>query len=254
MKKVIVFLFLLGTIQVYGQGGYKVSKSSGKLVIEDVNSLTVEGYSGNEIIFSSLDGERENDPRSQGLRAISNMGLEDNTGLGLSVVDKGTVIEVHQLKKVDGPKVKIMLPKGVNISIKHSSHYGNDIRLKNVESEVEISTVHNKVFLENVTGPMAIKTVHGDVDADLSSNVKGPISIVSVHGHVDVAINTALKANMSLSSHYGEIFVDPAIKIDIQSQGEFVKYGSDKITGKMNGGGLDLSMVSTHNNIYIRKK
>src|SRR5688572_28845480 len=152
---------------------YKISKSTGKLDIREVNNVTIEGYSGNEIVFTSLDGSREKDRRAEGLRAVSAMGLEDNTGLGLSVVDKGTTFEVSQLKKMDGPKIKIMVPKGVSVLYRHTSPHGSDIKLRNVESELDISTVHNGVKLENVTGPLNIKTVHGEIEADLGATVKG---------------------------------------------------------------------------------
>ena len=73
------------------------------------------------------------------------MGLEDNTGFGLSVVDKGGVIEVQQLKKKDGPDVTIKVPKGVVVFYTHSSPYGKTVEFKNVESEIEVSTVHSGV-------------------------------------------------------------------------------------------------------------
>lgn len=233
---------------------YKVAKSSGKLLIKEVNSVVIEGYNGNEIIFSYRDGAREHDKRADGLRAISSMGIEDNTGMGLSVQDKGNTIEVLQLKKTGGPHVKIQVPKGVTVAYMHSSPYGEEIRLKNVESEIEISTVHNSVELENVTGPVTVKTVHGKIEANFNAAMKSPISIVSVHGLVDITVPVAIKANVSLSTNYGEIFVDPAIKIEFETKDEWTRYGADKINGKVNGGGLDLTLSSTHNNIYLRKK
>src|SRR5688500_3529746 len=92
---------------------YKVSKSTGRLEIREVNNVSIEGHPGNEIIFTSRNHNRERDQRAQGLRALSSLGLEDNTGLGLSVLDKGDVIEVQQLKKTEGPDIKILVPKGV---------------------------------------------------------------------------------------------------------------------------------------------
>ena len=233
---------------------YKLAKSSGKLEIKEVNNVTIEGYNGNEIVFSSLDGSREKDRRADGLRAVSSMGLEDNTGIGLAIVDKGTTYQVFQLKKMDGPRVKILVPKGVSIYYSHSSPYGSDVKFKNVESEIEVSTVHNGVHLENVSGPMNVKTVHGEIEADLSANLKSPISITSAHGLVDVTVPVATKATMSMSTSHGEIFVDPAFKLEIEPKSEWVKYGSNKVNGKINGGGLDFTLVSTHNNIYLRKK
>jgi hypothetical protein len=248
-----IAIVLFAMVQSFGQE-FKLAKSSGKLVIKEVNDVTIEGHNGNEIIFSSLDGSHEKDKRAEGLRALNSMGLEDNTGIGLSVQDKGATIEVYQLKKMDGPRVKILVPKGVTVSISHSSPYGNDVRLKNIESEIEVSTLHNGVKLENVTGPMTIKTVHGEIEADFGGNLKSPISLVSVHGLIDITLPVATKANINMSTSYGEMFVDPAIKIELDQKSEFVKYGANKINGKINGGGLDLTLSSTHSNIYLRKK
>jgi len=232
---------------------YKLQKNSGKLEIKEVNEITIEGYSGSEIVFSSRDNDRDGDDRAKGLRAISSLGLEDNTGMGLSVVDKGNVIEVQQLKKMDGPDIKILVPKGVSVYYSHTSPYGSDVKFKNVESEIEVSTVHNSVYLDNVTGPVNVKTVHGEIEALFGANLKNPISIASVHGHVDVSMPVATKANLKLGTTWGEIFVDPDFKIEIERSGNLVKY-NDNVTGKINGGGLDITLSSTHDNVYLRKK
>jgi len=235
---------------------YKVAKSTGRLEIKEVNHVSIEGYSGNEIIFTSRAGKAERDERAVGLRSVNRDGIEDNTGLGISVQDKGATIEVQQMKRMDGPDIIIKVPKGVVVAYKHSSPYGSDIEFKNVEGEIEVSTVHNKVMLDNVSGPMTIKTVHGDIEGSLTTNIKSPVSIVSVHGHVDIAMPLATKANMRMGTVYGEIFVDPAFKLEIDRAGNsnLVTVSSDNVTGKINGGGLEINLNSTHNNVYLRKK
>jgi len=97
-----------------------------------------------------------------------------------------------------------------------------------------------------------VKTVHGNIEGSLSANIKSPVSIISVHGHVDVALPVGTKANLKLGTVYGEIFVDPDFKIEIEKSGNMVKY-SDNVAGKINGGGLEISLSSTHNNVYLRK-
>ena len=232
---------------------YKLNKNSGTLEIREVNHITVEGHSGNEIIFTSRDEDRDDDGRAKGLRAISSLGLEDNTGIGLSVIDKGNVIEVRQLKKMEGPDIKILVPKNVIVSYYHTSPHGDEIEIKNFEGQVDVSTVHNGVVLTNATGPLNIKTVHGDIDASLGTALKSPINIESVHGHVDVALPVATKANLKLGTNFGEILVDPDFKIEIEKTGEMIRY-SDKVSGKINGGGIEINLSATHNNVYLRKK
>jgi predicted membrane protein len=254
MKKKILMIALgfVVTGAIYAQE-YKLSKSAGTLEIREVNNVSIEGHAGSEIIFSSRGHDRDDDGRAKGLRAISSMGLEDNTGIGLSVVDKGEVIMVQQLKKTDGPDITIKVPKGVKISYSHTSPYGDEIEIKNFEGEIEVSTVHNGVVLTNTTGPMEVKTVHGDIEASLGAALKSRVSIVSVHGHVDVALPVATKANLRMGTTWGEIMVDPDFKIEIENTGGMVKY-SDKVRGKLNGGGTEIELNSTHNNVYLRKK
>jgi predicted membrane protein len=234
MKKYIVVVAMLLTSAVLGQE-YKVAKSSGSLVIREVNKVQIEGYSGSEIIFTSLDRSRDRDDRAKGLKAINSMGLEDNSGLGLSVVQNGDAVEVRQLKKMDGPKIKIQVPKGVKIVYDHSSPYGSDLKLKNIENEVEISTVHNGVYLDNVTGPINVKTVHGEVEASFTAAMKHPVSIKSTHGPVDITIPVAAKATLNMSTKYGEILVDPALNVEVQNRGDWKVYGANDIEGKING-------------------
>lgn len=254
MKKVLAgfIIVFLAAIQLNAQE-YKVAKSTGKLDIKDVNRVTIEGTTGNEILFKSRNGSREKDARADGLKAISGSGLEDNTGFGLSVVVKGEVIEVRQLKKMDGPDVLILVPKGVSISISHNSPHGSDITLRNVESEIEASTVHSDILLDNPSGPLTINTVHGDIEAKLPATFKSPVSLISVHGAVDVALPVSTKANLRMSTVYGEIFVDPDFKIQVEPKGGMIRY-SDKVEGKINDGGLELNLTTTHSNIYLRKK
>jgi hypothetical protein len=232
---------------------YKLNKSSGKLDISEVNRVTIEGYNGNEIIFSTRDHKKESDDRAKGLRSISSMGIEDNTGLGLSVVDNGGTVEVRQLKKMGGPDITIKVPKGVSVSLSHTSPHGSGIEIRNYEGNLDVSTIHNHVELSNVTGEIKVSTVHGDVDALFDTAPGADVSIESVHGHVDVALPQTIKANVKLSTSFGEILVDPDLKIEIDRSGDMVKY-SDKVSGKINGGGNDVNLMATHNNVYLRKK
>lgn len=254
MKKLMTFALGFIIAGAATAQEYKIAKSTGRLEINEVNNVTIEGYNGSEIVFSSLDRNRDDDARSKGLRAISANGLEDNTGIGLSVRENGTTYEVYQLKKMDGPRVKIMVPKGVTISYRHTSPHGSDVKLRNVESEVEISTVHNSIQLDNVTGPMNVRTAHGRIEVDFNDNVKGPIYFSSTHGLVDVSLPLATKANITMSAGHGEIFVDPGLKLEVPKSGEWVKYGSNKVEGKLNGGGIEISLGTSHGNVYLRKK
>lgn len=252
MKKILIGLAALCiTVTVTAQE-FKVAKSSGKLQI-NLGRVTVEGHTGNEIIFSSKDHDKEEDERAKGLKAINGSGLDDNTGLGINVTEKDGVLVVSQLKKMNSPDIKILVPRGVIVAYEHSSQYGNEVVFRNLENEIEVSANYNSVELENITGPATIKAVYGGVDAVFSANVKGPISIVSIYGHVDVAMPATIKANIKMSTSYGEIFASPDFKIEVEKQGDLINY-SDRLTGKINGGGMNIDFRSDYGKIYFRKK
>ncbi|MBL7862750.1 MAG: DUF4097 family beta strand repeat protein [Cyclobacteriaceae bacterium] len=252
MKRIFVItLFLMLGTAGFAQE-YKVAKSTGRLEL-NIGRVTVEGHAGNEIIFSSRDRSEGKDERAEGLRAINSLGLEDNTGLGINVTDKGDIIQVYQLKKMNAPDVKILVPKGVIVSFSHESQYGGKAVFKNIENEIEISATYNSIELENITGPITAKTIYGHIEADFNANVKGPLSLVSIYGYVDVTLPLTLKANLKLSTSYGEILVAPEYKIEVDKTGEFVQY-SDKVSGKLNGGGMNVTLRSDYSKIYLRKK
>lgn len=253
MKRILFVLAAAAIVCSAAAQEYKIAKSSGRLEIKEVNHVTIEGHNGNEIVFTSSDLDRERDERAEGLRALSSLGLQDNTGLGLSVVDKGNVVEVQQLKKTEGPRIKILIPKGVVVSYTHSSPYGDDINISNFAGEIQVSTVHNGVRLTNTSGPTSVKTVHGDIDAVFAGALSSATSLESTHGHVDVALPVGTNANLTLSTNWGEVLVDPDFKIELERNGDLVNY-SEKMRGKLNGGGTALALTSHHDNVYLRKK
>jgi hypothetical protein len=253
MKKIVLLIgVLVAFICAATAQDFKLAKTTGRLEIH-LGRVTVEGYNGNEIIFSSRDHDRDEDDRARGLRAINSSGLEDNTGLGINVADKGNVVEVYQLKKMNSPEIKILVPKGVIVSYEHSSQYGGEATFKNLENEIEISTHYNSVELENITGPVTAKVIYGHIDANFSQTVKGPLSLVSIYGYVDITLPSSTKANLKLATSYGEIFVAPEFKIDIEKDGDMVRY-SDKVNGKINGGGIGIDIRSDYGKVYLRKK
>jgi len=163
------------------------------------------------------------------------------------------VIEVRQLKKMNSPKIKILVPKGVTVYYQHESQYGGEAKFKNLENEIEVSANYNSVELENVTGPVTAKSVYGHVEADFSANVKGPISIVSVYGYVDVTLPATIKADLKMTTSYGELFAAPEFKIEYEKQGDMIRY-DDRVNGKLNGGGMKVDLNSSYGKVYLRKK
>ena len=252
MKKYLITTLLIAAAVITAKAQeFKIAKSSGKLII-NLSSARIEGTTGNEIIFSTTNTRPDMDERAKGLRPISGSGFQDNTGLGINVNDAGGTIEVNQVTQRNR-NITIRVPKGVSIVYKYDKSESGKVYFKNIESEIEVSTQQNSVDLENVTGPLSVKVVNGSVDARFSTVIKGPISIACINGHVDVALPAATKANLKLNTNHGEILAssDFKIEMDKKPESEMISY-SNKVQGKLNGGGADITLSSTNNKIYLR--
>jgi len=282
MKKHFILLLSILTITTatYAQKEYKMAVSSGRLSL-NIPGVIIEGYNGKEIIFSIPRGENEVvDERAAGLRVINGSGYTDNTGLGIDVSRKGEEITVNSVTMERGAILTIRVPQNINVSFKNSSSINqSEIILKNLNSEINVSTSYDKVKLENNTGPMNIKALYGSVDATFASEIKGPVSIVSVYGYVDVSLPSAAKANVKLSTSYGKLYAAEGLKIALDNniseqtedningvmsfstndsgtiiRGLGSRRGSGSINGKINGGGADFILKSSYKNVYLREQ
>ena len=249
--KIILLFFLTWPFTLNAQE-YRVAKNSGRLELH-LGRVTVEGHDGNDIIFSSRKHRSENDVRAEGLRLVNSLGLEDNTGLGINVSDKGNSIQVHQLKQTQSPDIRVLVPKGVIVSFKYESQYGGEATFRNLTNEIEVSAEYNSIKLDEVTGPLTIQTTYGSVTASFKTPVNDPISIVSIYGFVDVTLPQDTKADLELSTSYGDIFVAPEFDIDVATKNGMKSY-SDKVTGSINGGGVDIDLNCNYGKIYLRRK
>lgn len=220
MKPQLILLFALFTLTLSAsaQKQYKLAKSNGKLNL-NISGATVEGYDGNEIIFSLPENENEEvDERAKGLKAFNSSGFKDNSGLGYDIAVTGDDINVNPVSLTNQQKLSIKLPRNIRVSfINNNNMYRDTLTLKNLKTEIDVSVKGNDIVLINNVGPMNIKTLHGSVDASFPADLKGPISIISVNGHVDVALPASVKANLDVVSNYGKIYAADGLKIALNT-------------------------------------
>ncbi|MEQ8243490.1 MAG: DUF4097 family beta strand repeat-containing protein [Fulvivirga sp.] len=250
----LVIALGLGQISAQNSNEYKLDMSSGKLIVKELDEVEFEASSNGSVTITNRDNDREKSERAKGLRLINGLGLEDNTGIGLNVEKTSDGATINQISRTGSGEYLIKVPKGVTIVFENGSVYSKSVSFKNITSEIEATTTHCDVRLENVTGPMTISTVHGDIDGAFGTiNQSNPISIISSHGDIDLSIPIATKANFTISTNWGEIYSD--LEIEIEKTADSMKrYNQNKVNGKMNGGGVNMNISSTHGSIYLRKK
>lgn len=211
----IASVLLFTVTQALAQKEFKLSKSGGKLTINNISNLKVEGYDGKEIIFSAAakKNEKTEDPRAAGLSALSSSGF-DNTGIGISVTEKENTVVVSPIER--DVKLTVKLPQGVALSIKTSGFSHRDstvIVLNNLKGEIDASTQYENFNLNNITGPISLKTLYGNIEGKLMPSFKGPISLVSVYGFIDVTVPDQAKADLTVSSQYENLYAAKDLKL-----------------------------------------
>lgn len=235
---------------------YKMKHSGGNLIISGVADVSIESYSGSEIILSSyirIKDKKENE-RSKGLKVLDSRGIEDNTGLGYSLTKDGNNLILATLGNAhcDCNALTIKLPKGIGLVVEDKTFRGETVWVRNFQDPIEMSLKQHSIHLENVTGPMAVKTLYGHVEAVFNSvSQEGSISLVAVHSFVDVSLPTATKADLTLKTNHGEIYSDINISIDESASKSSVSH--KVITGKINGGGVNMTINSNYSEVYLRK-
>lgn len=256
MKQLILTAVVaLLCLSANAQTTYKSSFSNGKLHIVNVNSVTIKGYSGSEVIISAdiEASEKEVNERAKGLREINASGSTDNTNIGLSATKSNNELVIEQISANNDTRYTIQVPNSVNIYMEHSKLNGKKIMLMNISSEIEVDANYNNIEFENLSGSVALNTVYGSIDGTFESISKDKsISLYSVYGHVDVAVPASAKVDFRVKAPFGKMFTDLELEMPKEDQTDDLE--GVKMTGSLNGGGANVSIKASYDNIYIRKK
>jgi len=251
-----VIIYFIGLGAGYGQQ-VKVTPTSEWVEFIGVNSVNIKGYNGSEIIIES-DDEEDEKAITVGLKLWDQDEFISDTKAGLKIDQKSRALIIKQTSKNyscgEDREYTIKIPKNMNIKYTHSSWDGDMLYIEDMAGSIEVSTNYNEVILKNVTGPMAIKTVYGSIDAEFSAvSQEGSISLYSVYEHVNITMPKDTKSKFNLKTTYGNIYSDLDINVDKSKSGKTGWTGS-KLVGDLNGGGVDVIVNATYDNVYLRSK
>ncbi|WP_246849900.1 DUF4097 family beta strand repeat-containing protein [Rufibacter roseolus] len=240
---------------------YKVKLGNGKdarVQLSMFNSnVKIVGYSGDEVVIETKDYSAP-PKRAEGLKPLYNQ-VEDNTKLGLGVNKSGNTVTITKASRIDAEYV-IRIPKNAAVVYKETNWEGGDISISDVDGEVELKLNNSEVSLNNISGPVVANNTNGSIKVVFSSLAQSkPSAISTVSGDIDITLPAKDKANFKLRSMQGEIYTD--FDMDVQRKKDkdgdedlAIVGGGGDIAGKVNGGGVEISVQSISSDIFIRKK
>ncbi|QHL89411.1 DUF4097 family beta strand repeat protein [Nibribacter ruber] len=237
---------------------HKVKLGSGKdkQVQLTVYSSEVEiiGYNGDDVIIETSDYLPASSERAKGLKPLYNQ-IEDNTGLGLAVEKKNDVVSITKASRT-AASYTIKVPKNASILFKEADWTGGDLKITDVDGEIEARLNNSDATLTNVSGPVVANTTAGTIKVIFSAlDQSKPFALTAVAGDIDLTFPANSKANFKLESMQGEIYTDFDMDVKHEGKSELPLIGGGGIIdGKTNGGGVQITVKSITSDIYIRKK
>lgn len=234
--------------------------SPGKPYTLNVNFLTgsidVTAYDGNEIVidFSSDDAKPKSTVNVGGMRVIG------GGSTNITAVEKDNKVNVNGDAMTKGGSVKIKVPRGIN-TFKLNTVNSKAITATDIGGEIEVSNTNGSIKLTNVSGSVVANTTNGDVIVVFKAiDAKAPMAFSTLNGKVDVTVPATVKANIKLHTGRGEIYSDFDVAVEPSTptttrgkDGSYRYTDQEWVTGKLNGGGPELTMRTFNGNIYIRK-
>jgi hypothetical protein len=227
-----------------------------KIVVKDLLArITIVGSQNNDIIIDAK-GLEGTPKRAKGLKPLYGNGCMDNTGAGVAANESGGVLTICGASKgSEDASYVFTVPKGISINIDCNSPFANEnIEIKDMEGEVEASTLNADIKCLNVTGPLVLNSISGNMDIVISKlNQNSPTSISLISGDLDITLPENSPANLDMNALTGGVYTDFEFKVDSNSE-HLRRVGGNSLETKLNGGGVDLSLSCTSGNIYLRKK
>jgi len=217
-------------------------------------SITVEGYSGKDVILSLVTyGRNEGSSTSKnGLKRIPNVGS------GFEIVEADNVVMVQGSRK---SRMDFIIKVPWEFSLYLGAHHNGDIKVNNVKGEFELDSHHGGIKLTDIEGAVVADTHHGAIVANFKSiQSNTPMAFSTYHGDVDITFPASTNATVKMRSEKGDIYTDfdlqlntPKPKTVPMAKGGSRIEVSQWIQSDIGSGGPSFMFTTHHGDVILRK-
>lgn len=165
--------------------------------------IRIKGAEVAEVIVKSDAKAITSKPRKDGLRVIS-------ASSAFSLAEKDNVITVESDAFRGGSSdFTITVPRSTKIVVNNMAWGGGDIRLTDIEGDIEVECPHGEVHLDRISGGAIVTTMNGEIYASLLKlTANKPLSFASMNGEVQLRLPAEAKANLLIRTQNGSILTD----------------------------------------------
>jgi hypothetical protein len=230
--------------------------------------ITVEGYSGREVILrvrKTIKAQNQ-DRYEKALEEVSLDITEENNIIDLYVngpfrcrEDKRNIYWKKNPRYQVHYDFELKVPYQSQIVLKTVTE--GDITVSNVQGDFEVQNVNGKILMEEMGGSGTAHTVNGKVEVTFTRNPVSDCSFKTINGDLDVYFKDDLSADFRLKTFSGDILSDfPVTYLPFEpgkgerQKGKFV-FKSSRFFGVRTGkGGPSMKMDTFNGDILINKK
>lgn len=175
--------------------------------------------------------------------------LEVGEPKGWAVEEEANFVRISPVGQGKNSDLRIWVPARTSLNLR--SVNGRGIFVENVEGDLDVESVNGSVNLKDVSGTVVAHALNGKLSVTLKQVSRDkPMSFSTLNGTVDVTLPPDVAANFHARNVRGEIRSDFAIG----PAGESREGRPGKtLTGRVNGGGPEITFRSVNGSIYIRK-
>jgi DUF4097 and DUF4098 domain-containing protein YvlB len=220
-------------------------------------SITVQTHTGKDVIVE-VGG-----PSAVAEKAAPN-GMRQILGgsSGMSVEEEGNVVKISTSAASRNSDLQIWVPVKASLNLRGVN--GRGINVEGVEGDIDVDSVNGAVNLKDVSGTVVAHALNGKLTVSLKQVSRDkPMSFSTLNGTVDVTLPGDLAANVKVRNDWGKVYTDFEMAVTSESEVKREQSGEGKpryrvqvektITGKINGGGPEITFRSMNGTIYIRK-
>jgi DUF4097 and DUF4098 domain-containing protein YvlB len=175
--------------------------------------------------------------------------VEVGAAKGWAVEEEGNSVRISPVGQGKNSDLQIWVPERTSLNLR--SVNGRGIFVENVEGDLDVESVNGSVNLNNVSGTVVAHALNGKLTVRLKQVSRDkPMSFSTLNGTVDVTLPPDVAANFQVRNVWGEIRSDFAIGTAVETK---QPRPGKMLTGRVNGGGPEISFRSMNGSIYIRK-
>lgn len=249
------FFLLLALVVVFNSlnlwsQDQRIPFAKGKVVINGVGNLNIEGYDGNEVIIMEMLYELNRPDLSKGLKKIHSNKPSLEVDIAHQIKGEELVIEAHGR----AGRYHLKIPRQLDVSVKsHSGSYYyydglKNLNFKNIDGEIEVfADGAIDVNIEASKGSMSIVT-YGNITVDfVALSPTGVYSFDTYLGHVNVAFPKFTATSLQLRAKKGDLYSDLPVNIEKHDKKR------KEIHATTNGGGANIIVnAEAGGDIYLR--